>query len=174
MEKKKAGSFWQRYQKIKKILKAGEDALNTSDVSKYILNLSYYNYTKKFKTNQVAVIKKNHMMTIILLILFFTCLLIQLIWCILHLHDNSLYDIGIGLCSFWPILTIFITPFSFWIIVRKYYHAVNLAIEHKSLSANIQDYPKPVYTVIWAFRTKPMFQFQYYQTTRDNYSNLAC
>ena len=59
--------------------KAGEDALNTSDVSKYILNLSYYNYTKKFKTNQVAVIKKNHMMTIILLILFFTCLLIQLI-----------------------------------------------------------------------------------------------
>lgn len=38
--------------------KAGEDALNTSDVSKYILNLSYYNYTKKFKTNQVAVIKK--------------------------------------------------------------------------------------------------------------------
>lgn len=59
--------------------KAGEDALNTSDVSKYILNLSYYNYTKKFKTNQVALIKKNHIMTIILLILFFTCLLIQLI-----------------------------------------------------------------------------------------------
>lgn len=40
--------------------KAGEDALNTSDVSKYILNLSYCNYTKKFKTNQVAVIKKSY------------------------------------------------------------------------------------------------------------------
>lgn len=78
MKKKKASSFWQRYQKIKKIFKASEDALNTSDVSKYILNLSYYNYTKKFKTNQVAVIKRIQIMVIILRILFFTCLLIQL------------------------------------------------------------------------------------------------
>ena len=163
MKKKKVGSFWQRYQKIGKILKASEDALNNYDVRKYILDFSYYNYTKKFKTNQVAVIKRIYIMTIILAILFFTCLLIQLIWCILHLGDNSLYDIGICLCSFWAILTIFITPFSFWIILKKYYHAVNLAIEHQSLSANVQDYPKPVYTVIWAFRTHPMFRFQYYE-----------
>ena len=163
MKKKKAGSFWQRYQKISSILKASEDALNNYDVSKYILDLSYYNYTKKFKTNQVAVIKRIHIMVIILAILFFTCLLIQLIFCILHLSENSLYCIGICLCSFWSILTIFITPFSFWIIVRKYYHAVNLAIKNQSLSVDVKDYPKPVYTVIWAFRTKPMFQFQYYQ-----------
>ena len=163
MKKKKSDSFWQRWQKIGKILKASEDALNTYDVSKYILDLSYYHYTKKFKTNQVSVIKRIHIMVIILGILFFTCLLIQLIWCILHLGDNSLYGIGICLCSFWAILTIFITPFSFWIILKKYYHAVNLAIKHNSLSANVQDYPKLVYTVIWAFRTHPMFRFQYYQ-----------
>ena len=165
MKKKKADSFWQRWQKIGKILKASEDALNTYDVSKYILDLSYYHYTKKFKTNQVAVIKRIHIMTIILLILFFSALIIQLVCCIVNLlaSGNSLYCIGICLCSFWAILTIFITPFSFWIILKKYYHAVNLAIKHNSLSANVQDYPKLVYTVIWAFRTHPMFRFKYYQ-----------
>ena len=109
------------------------------DVSKDINNLNYYQYTKRFGMKQVNKVKHLRIFAIICGILFFSALIIQLVCCIIKSNANNLYYLGICFCFIWVLLLIFITPFCFWINVKKYHKVIYFLMQKQILNPMIKN-----------------------------------
>ena len=157
----KKGKIKSRWANLRNSFKLMNQKLNEYDISKYILNLSYYQYTKKFGTNQLEIIKKILWIPIILDPLFFSAMVIQAVCCIVFLHFNNLYAIGIFLCAIWGIMLVLTFPFCFYVKAKKYYKVIDFLMGNGSLNPVAVNYPKVIYTCLWYFHVKPMFRFQY-------------
>ena len=160
MRKNHSKSKWKAFRTS---LKNYNEKLNAYDISKYILNLSYYQYTKKFGTKQEAKVKKLLIIISILEFLFFSALIIQLVCCIVNLlaSGNSLYCIGICLCSVWAVPFILLFRVCFYFQAKKYYKVIDFLMGDGSLDPIAVDYPKVIYTYLWYFHTKPMWSCQW-------------
>ena len=133
---------------------------NQYDISKYVLNFYYYEYTKKFGTNQVAFVKKLTIIVVVLTILFFSALIIELVCCIVNILVSPLYGIGIFLCVIWGLLAIFCI-YTMRINAKRYYKVIDLLMGNGSLSPVAVEYPRIVYTMLWYFHDKPMWWGQW-------------
>lgn len=135
---------------------------NNYDISKYVINLSYYQYTKKFKENQVGYVNKLFWIIISLTILFFALMIVQLVLCIVYLFPtNSLSAIGIALCSVWFLACIACVQVLHW-NAKKYYKVIDFLMGQGSIDPVAMNYPRIVYTMLWYFHTKPMWSRQWY------------
>ena len=138
------------------------DYYNQYDISKYVLNFSYYEHTKEFGTNQVAKVKKLSILVGLGTAICLAGLLIELICCIvIGLNTNNPYCfIGIPCCLIWFFIAIGLV-FVMHAHAKKYYKVIDLLMGNGSLSPVAVQYPKIVYTMLWYFHEHPMWWGQW-------------
>ena len=134
---------------------------NNYDIAKYINNLSYYQYTSKFKPDQENYIKKLLIFIVPLSVLFFVLFVVQFILCIFYLPaTNNLSAIGIALAIFWVLGAVCLVSIMHW-NAKRYYKVIDFLMGQGSLNPVAIDYPRIVYTMLWYFHTKPMWGMQW-------------
>lgn len=135
---------------------------NNYDISKYVINFSYYQYTSKFKENQVNFVSKLLWIIFPFTFLFFALAIVQLVLCIVYLFPtNSLSAIGIALCLIWFLAAIGCVQILHW-NAKRYYKTIDFLMGQGSIDPVAMNYPKIVYTMLWYFHTKPMWHGQWY------------
>ena len=135
---------------------------NNYDISKYVINFSYYQYTSKFKENQVNFVSKLVWIVFLSTFLFFALAIVQLILCIVYLFPtNSLSAIGIALCFIWFLAAVGCMQLLHW-NAKRYYKTIDFLMGQGSIDPVAINYPRIVYTMLWYFHTKPMWHRQWY------------